>query len=162
MMIYQVDASECWLRLTSLGEKEQPVSGAGKQKLRILCADDDPDIRTITQLSLGLDGDMEIDCVSDGPSVLFRLERGPRPDVVLLDALMPEMSGTEVAKAIRSMPATADMPIIFLTAHADPGSFDALYQSGATAVIAKPFDPLFIAQQIRRIIAGDMPTNGKF
>lgn len=129
--------------------------------LHVLCADDDPDIRTITELSLSLDGNMVVDCVSDGPSVLFRLERGPKPDVVLLDALMPEMSGTEVAKAIRNMPAIADVPIIFLTAHADPGSFTALYDSGATAVIPKPFDPLVIAREIRRIVAGKAPSNGK-
>lgn len=119
--------------------------------LRILCADDDPDIRKITVLSLGLDADMIVESVPDGRSALKLLHSGFAPDVVLLDALMPDESGADVARAIRAEPEFDNVILVFLTALSRPQEHGPLFEAGAHAVIVKPFDPLTLAARVRQI-----------
>lgn len=119
--------------------------------LRVLCADDDPDIRTITILSLGLDPDMIVESVPDGRSALKLIGTGFMPDVVLLDVLMADENGADSARQICAASELSGIVVIFLTAITRAEQHGALYESGATAVIVKPFDPLTLASRVRQI-----------
>jgi CheY-like chemotaxis protein len=128
------------------------MAGEGSDRLRIFCADDDDDIRMITELSLRLDPRIEIVCVADGKTLLDELDQDGVPDVILLDSLMPKLSGVEVARQIRARPQLASVPIIFLTAEANTERHAKFYESGASAVICKPFDPIKLVAEIEKVL----------
>lgn len=81
---------------------------------RILVVDDEPNVCAGLRLSLERAMQCQVSCVNDGKEAL-RLARTERPDVILLDVLMPGMTGGEVAEALRESPATRDIPVVFLT-----------------------------------------------
>lgn len=120
---------------------------------KILCVDDDPDIRTIAVMALGLDPTLQVQAASSGSEALAVL-RGDdwRPDAVLLDVMMPEMDGLATLAAIRSLGGYADLPVIFMTARARKEDLDSYRSRGATGVIVKPFDPLHLAEDVRALI----------
>lgn len=121
--------------------------------IRILCVDDDPDIRTIAVMALGLDPGMEVRSVGSGAEALALLDGGGwRPDVVLLDVMMPGMDGPTVLATIRSRSDTGALPVIFMTARARKADVDAYRDLGAIGVIVKPFDPLALAREVRALI----------
>jgi two-component system, OmpR family, response regulator len=122
-------------------------------KLRILCVDDDPDIRTIAVMALGLDPDMEVRSVGLGVEALALLDSGSwRPDAVLLDVMMPGMDGPSVLTAIRERLEFTQLPVIFMTARARKADVEAYIALGATGVIVKPFDPLDLARELRALM----------
>jgi len=122
-------------------------------QIRILCVDDDPDIRTIAVMALGLDPGMEVRSVGSGAEALALLnEGGWRPDVVLLDVMMPGMDGPAVLATIRGRSETSALPVIFMTARARKADVDAYRDLGAIGVIVKPFDPLTLAGEVRALI----------
>ena len=119
--------------------------------MKVLIIDDEEDVRYIVRLGLGRVGGMivlEAANAKDG----IALARRERPDCVLLDLMMPTLSGTAVLQALRDAPETADIPIIFLTAAGRAYDIDRLHQLGAKGVILKPFDPLKLADEIRSIL----------
>ena len=121
--------------------------------IRILCVDDDPDIRTIAVMALGLDSGMEVRSASSGAEALALLDQpGWRPDVVLLDVMMPGMDGPAVLGTIRSKGDMGALPVIFMTARARRADVDAYRELGAIGVIVKPFDPLALAREVRALI----------
>jgi two-component system OmpR family response regulator len=121
--------------------------------LHILCVDDDPDIRTIAVMALGLDPSMDVRSASSGTEALALLDdAGWRPDVVLLDVMMPGMDGPAVLATIRGRSDTAALPVIFMTARARKADVDAYRDIGAIGVIVKPFDPLALAGEVRALI----------
>jgi two-component system, OmpR family, response regulator len=121
--------------------------------IRILCVDDDPDIRTIAVMALGLDTGMEVRSVGSGAEALALLDGGGwRPDVVLLDVMMPGMDGPTVLATIRSRSDMSALPVIFMTARARKADVDAYRDLGAIGVIVKPFDPLALAREVRALI----------
>ncbi|MCG8563004.1 MAG: response regulator, partial [Hyphomicrobiales bacterium] len=81
------------------------------------------------------------------------LEKAPgfKPDLVLLDVMMPEMDGTETFRQLRLMPALAETPIVFMTAKAQAHEIDAYKAMGAAGVITKPFDPMTLVDDVRAI-----------
>ena len=122
-------------------------------RMRILCVDDDPDIRTIAVMALGLDPAMEVRSASSGVEAMALLDAGDwRPDVVLLDVMMPGMDGPTVLATIRSRGYGNALPVIFMTARARKADVDAYRDLGAIGVIVKPFDPLALAGEVRALV----------
>lgn len=117
--------------------------------MRVLLADDDPDIRLVARLALKRGG-FDVTAVDSGPAVLEQVA-SVRPDVILLDWMMPGMDGAETCARLKADPATASIPVVFLTARpADSALAGAL---GAAGTLAKPFDPLVLARQVSDILA---------
>src|SRR5204863_8811064 len=81
-----------------------------------------------------------------------RRARESRPDVILLDVMMPFMDGPGTLEALRADPVTASIPVVFLTASVMPSEVDRLKRLGARAVIAKPFDPASLPARVREIL----------
>lgn len=115
---------------------------------RVMCVEDDPDIRTILEFSLGDVGGLEVCCCDSGRTALARAASF-RPDLVLLDVMMPGMSGPQTLAALRALPEMQGVPVVFLTAKALPDELEQLLQHGATGLIVKPFDPMTLAADIR-------------
>jgi CheY-like chemotaxis protein len=88
----------------------------------------------------------------DGDEALERSRRD-RPDLILLDMMMPGRSGHEVLTALRLDPATAATPVIMLTARAQAADRDAMDLAGATAYLTKPFSPLGLAAIVEEVLA---------
>ena len=122
----------------------------------ILHVDDEPDIREVVQLSLGLMDGWNVHSVASGREA-FAVLREAAPDLVLLDYMMPEMDGTAILAALQADPATRHIPVVFMTAKSMPGEVAKLVASGAAAVIAKPFDPLKLGTQLLDIWHSDEP-----
>ncbi len=119
--------------------------------MRLLCADDEPDIRTILELSLSLEPTFECEFFPSGAALLERARAGGA-DAVLLDAMMPEMDGYETCRRLKADPVTADLPVVFLTAKAQRGEQDSALEVGALACLTKPFDPLTIAGELLAVL----------
>jgi len=77
-----------------------------------------------------------------------------RPDLVLLDVLMPGMDGAATLRALRKLPATSAVPVVFLTAQDLPSELQRLYELGAAAVLTKPFDPVTLPGKLRAVLEG--------
>jgi CheY-like chemotaxis protein len=120
----------------------------------ILHVDDEPDIREVVQLSLGLMDGWNVHSVASGREA-FAVLRDVAPDLVLLDYMMPEMDGTAILAALRADPATRHIPVVFMTARSMPAEVARLVAAGAAAVIAKPFDPLALCTQLLDIWHSD-------
>ena len=117
---------------------------------RILHVDDDEDIRTIVQIALETVGQFRILQSSDGQSAISSAEEFA-PQLLLLDVMMPEMSGQELRSEIQEIPGMADVPTVFVTAKAEDHFAEELRAQGAIAVITKPFDPMTLADELRAI-----------
>ena len=118
---------------------------------RLLLVDDEPDIREVAQVSLETTTDWEIETAGSGVEALARINAGGI-DAVLLDVMMPDMDGPAIFKKLRSAQATRNLPVILLTAKVqamDQVRFD---EMGVAGVIAKPFDPLLLGDQIAEIV----------
>ena len=119
-------------------------------KWRILYVDDEPDLREVAQICLELDPDFEVRTCSSGALALEELDRW-RPDLVLLDVMMPTMDGPETLKRIRQSSGES-LPVVFITARASEGDAAKLKALGAQGVIAKPFDPMRLAEHVREFL----------
>ncbi|GIX35959.1 MAG: response regulator [Lysobacteraceae bacterium] len=117
---------------------------------RILSVEDEPDLRLIIQLALETVGGLEVELCASGAEAL-RIARSCRPDLILLDVMMPGLDGPDTLRALREDPATRDIPVVFMTAKVQPGEVEQLMAMGALGVIAKPFDPMRLAQQLQEI-----------
>ncbi len=117
---------------------------------RILHVDDEPDIREVARLALEELGGFTIESCASGAQAL---EQAPTfsPDVILLDVMMPGMSGPDVLRALHALPETAEIPVIFMTAKVQAQEIEALTELGAIGVIEKPFDPMTMSGQIKEI-----------
>jgi CheY-like chemotaxis protein len=114
---------------------------------RVMCVEDDPDIRLILEFSLATVGGYEVCCCADGRSALAQAVRF-RPDLVLLDVMMPGLSGPETLVALRELPSMQGVPVVFMTAKAMPDELEQLLAHGATGLIVKPFDPMTLPTDI--------------
>ncbi len=120
--------------------------------MKILLIDDENDIRRIARLALSKVRKMDVVDVSNGQDGIEKAE-SENPDVILLDVMMPSMDGPSTLAALKSNPNTCNIPVIFLTAKAMPSELERLRSLGAIEVLTKPFDPLTLAAQIRKIIS---------
>lgn len=114
---------------------------------RVMCVEDDPDIRTIIEFSLARVGGYEVCMCADGLSALAQTQEFA-PDLVLLDVMMPGLSGPETLQALREQTHMRGVPVVFMTAKALPTELEDLLQYGATGVIVKPFNPLTLPTDI--------------
>ena len=119
---------------------------------RVVVAEDDPDISALVALALGRVGGLEVIICDNGRAVLD-LVQGLLPDLFLLDVMMPEMDGLETLARLALEPRTAAVPVIFMTARVRPRDLEMYYAKGAAGVIAKPFDPMTLAQHLRQLHA---------
>ena len=121
-----------------------------KELKTILYAEDDEDIRTITTMALEAVGGFVLFSCSSGKEAL---EKAPRAaaDLILLDVMMPGMDGPETLKGLRKLPETSDVPVIFMTAKVQTSEIQQYKDLGAVDVIAKPFDPMTLSEQIKAI-----------
>jgi two-component system OmpR family response regulator len=120
--------------------------------LKVLYVDDEADIREVATMSLEMDPTIEVRTAGSAAEALALLGKGDwRPDLLLLDVMMPTMDGPGLLKEIRARPAMADIPAVFITARAHPQEQQQFLSAGAVAVIAKPFDPLSLAAEVRSV-----------
>ena len=120
--------------------------------LRILHVDDEPDVREVTEISLGLDpGFVTRSCASGREALAVAAEW--LPDIILLDVMMPVMDGPATLARLRENPETAGIPAIFMTARAQSREMELFCSLGAAGVIPKPFDPMTLAASVRAHIA---------
>ena len=117
---------------------------------RILYAEDEPDIQVVARLALERMGGFEVLICSNGVEVLEKVGDFA-PELILLDVMMPGMDGPSTLQKLRAHAATADLPVIFLTAKVQPSEVVQYQAMGALDVIAKPFDPMTLASQVRAI-----------
>jgi CheY-like chemotaxis protein len=118
---------------------------------RVLLVDDEGSIRTICRVNLEGDG-MAVVEAADGREALERV-REEQPELVLLDVMMPEVDGWEVAEQLASDPATRDVPVVFLSACAAREDRERAQELGAVGYIVKPFDPLTLGNVVRDVLA---------
>ncbi|MBT9591485.1 MAG: response regulator [Thiobacillus sp.] len=116
----------------------------------ILYVEDEPDIRTVARLALETVGGFTLRVCGSGEEAV---EAGPafKPDLLLLDVMMPGMDGPTTLAALRENPALKETPVIFMTAKVQPSEIQRYRDLGALDVIAKPFDPMTLADQVRNI-----------
>jgi DNA-binding response OmpR family regulator len=119
--------------------------------VRVLAVDDDPIILRLLELNLQLEGH-EVVTAADGREGLDAV-REHRPDVVLLDVMMPHLDGFQVCAAVRSDddPELAATPIIILSAKAQQADVDEGLRVGATSYVTKPFDPVELVRLVDRL-----------
>ena len=118
---------------------------------RILLTDDEDHIREVAQLSLETVGGWEVTTAGSGGEALAKAASEP-PDAILLDVMMPELDGPTTFERLQADPSTREIPVVFLTAKvqaADRRRFDEL---GVAGVIAKPFDPLTLADEVAQAL----------
>lgn len=120
-------------------------------KLKILCVEDDPDIRELFQLTLEMDGDV-VTCCASGLEALAQ-SAAALFDVILLDVMMPDLDGPTTLARLREARSTADTPVIFVTAKATRDELQRLKDLGARGVISKPFDPASLLPRVRELLA---------
>ena len=117
---------------------------------KVLLVDDDPNIRRIAQISLQKLGPWAVDMASSGREALTLLGSS-RPDVVILDVMMPEMDGPTTLLAMQNNLPLYTGPVIFMTAKVMANEVDEYISKGAAGVICKPFNPKELAGQVREI-----------
>ncbi|MGZ5404573.1 MAG: response regulator transcription factor [Nocardioides sp.] len=118
---------------------------------RILVADDDVDIRELVEFKLSTMGH-DIVSVGDGASAVEAC-RTQKPDLAVLDVMMPGVSGLDAIREIRSDPSLADLPVILLTARAQESDVETGFDSGADDYITKPFSPRELASRVEALLA---------
>ncbi len=123
------------------GKKKRPL---------VLVVDDDTSMRLLARLSLEKEG-CEVEEAEDGLKALSMLET-LKPDLILLDVLMPEMNGFEVCKRVRELPGREQIPVCMMTGLDDTESINQGYQAGATDFITKPINWLLLGYRVRYIL----------
>jgi len=118
---------------------------------RILVADDDIDIRELVEFKLSTLGH-DVVAVSDGGAAIDACQ-AERPDLAVLDVMMPGVSGLDAIRAIRADPALADLPIMLLTARAQEADVETGFDSGADDYITKPFSPRELASRVEALLS---------
>ncbi|NQU62076.1 MAG: response regulator [Rhodospirillales bacterium] len=117
---------------------------------KILYVEDEADIQAIAKMALESVGGFEVMVCGSG---LEAINQGPgfAPDIILLDVMMPGMDGPDTLEALKRLPELKTTPAIFLTAKAMPSEIERYKELGALGVIAKPFDPMKLSDQVREI-----------
>lgn len=117
---------------------------------RILYVEDDPSIQLVAKLALEGLGGYTVGLCSSGQEAL---EMAPQfsPDLILLDIMMPGMDGPATLEALRQRPEFASIPVVFVTAKAQPREVAHYTSLGAAGLITKPFDPMALPDSVRKV-----------
>ena len=121
---------------------------------RILVVEDDPDIAELVEHHLSRAG-FETDVVGTGTEALEQIRQ--RPDLVVLDLMLPGLSGLELCRLMRGDPQTAAVPIIMLTARAEEESRVQGLELGADDYVTKPFSPRELVARLRAVLRRTQP-----
>jgi two-component system alkaline phosphatase synthesis response regulator PhoP len=119
---------------------------------RIMAVDDERHIVRLIQVNLERAG-FQVVTAFDGPDALKKVE-ADKPDLIVLDVMMPRMDGFEVLKRLQANPETRGIPIIMLTAKAQDADVFRGWASGVSAYLTKPFNPLELITFVKRILSG--------
>lgn len=119
---------------------------------KVLVADDDPVIIKLLQVNLELEG-YEVITAEDGEEAVKKAGEA-RPDVIILDIMMPKMDGMAARRALLEIPVVRDTPVIFLSARAQQSDIQKGLEAGVVEYITKPFDPLELVEIIGEVLAG--------
>jgi CheY-like chemotaxis protein len=118
----------------------------------VLCADDDPDILALLTLRLERAG-YKVAQATDGEKAL-ELARELKPAAIVLDVMMPRLTGTEVLAALRADEATKDIRVILISARAQDVDVERGLAAGADAYLAKPFQAPELTELVARMVSG--------
>jgi len=118
---------------------------------KVLAVEDDPDIQVILRMVLSKLGHCDVTIAGEGAQVLG-LAKLHQPVVILLDVMLPDMSGFDIIKQLKEDPSVKDIPVIFLTARSQPSEIEQMKGLGAIGYLAKPFDPMTLVSQINDLI----------
>ena len=127
----------------------------GDKQIRVLVVDDESAIREMIQFGLGKSG-MAVRCADSGKQALIKINEA-LPDILLLDWMMPNMSGPELIRRLRKDPVTAEIPIIMLTARVSEDDKVTGLNSGADDYIIKPFSPRELVARINAVLRRTSP-----
>ena len=119
--------------------------------IRILYVDDEADLREIAVMSLELDPEIQVRTAASGAEALEQAKQW-QPALILLDVMMPGMDGPTTLAALSADPDTSEIPAAFITAKTHPRHVTDLKALGARAVLAKPFDPMSLAGNVRTLL----------
>ena len=120
--------------------------------MKVLLVDDDTNIRMVAVMGLEDELDWEIQEACSGQEAI-QLASTQKPDLILLDMMMPGMDGISTFGKLRELDTVKDTPIIFMTAKVQQEEIESYKILGARGVIIKPFDPITLAQEIQDILA---------
>ncbi|TMK18558.1 MAG: response regulator [Actinobacteria bacterium] len=120
---------------------------------RVLVVDDDRVIQQLLQVNLELEGYDVVATASDGNEALDKVA-SLKPDLVILDIMMPKMDGLEVTRRLKAQPKLAKIPIILLSARAQDLDIREGLDIGADAYLTKPFDPVELLEVVGRLLSG--------
>lgn len=118
---------------------------------KILLVDDSPTVLALERMVLGRAG-YALVSATNGQEALA-LARSERPDLVLMDVVMPQMNGFEACAALRAAPETAHLPIILVTTRSEPEHVEAGYESGCNDYVTKPFDAAELLAKVASLLA---------
>lgn len=121
---------------------------------RILVVDDEMGARTLLSIMLERDGFKALKA-KDANEALQILERGEKPDLIILDVMMPGMDGVELCRTIRNRPATTDIPILILSARSDVEAVMRGMDAGATDYLPKPILNHDLTAKVRTMLSMD-------
>ncbi|MBO0887296.1 MAG: response regulator [Acidimicrobiales bacterium] len=118
---------------------------------QILLIDDEELIREVAVMSLSTVGGFTVTTAGSGEEGL-RLAMAERPDAILLDVMMPGLDGPRMFEHLQANPATADIPVVLLTAKARPSDHQQWAQLGVAGIVVKPFDPMALPDRVTELL----------
>jgi len=121
---------------------------------KVLLAEDEEDIRKVAQMSLQFRSGWKVALASNGEECLAKATEDP-PDLILLDCMMPKLDGYETCRRLKASPALREIPVIFLTAKSQESEMRKGLELGAAGYLIKPFNPMSLAAEIRKILESD-------
>ena len=133
-----------------MDQQEAPKAGGAGARRKILVADDDPIVLKFLHALL-TDAGYEVLTADDGEKALQGI-REARPDLVVLDLVMPYRDGFEICRAVRESPATRGVPIIILSVKEKEGDVLRCFELGADDYIRKPFNALELLARIKKVL----------
>lgn len=118
----------------------------------ILHVEDDSSIQEVVKVALETIGGLNVTTCSSGHEALETLEGlSTPPDMAVLDVMMPGMDGPTLLERLRQLPQGKSLPVVFMTAKVQPAEVEEYRKLGAVDVIVKPFDPMQLADELKRI-----------
>ena len=153
---------DCYMAVASLshaGCKLRLESVLAMAK-KVLIIEDEPEIRAILAMSLQRVGGYEVVAAADGIEGIEVAAR-ESPDLIILDALMPKLDGYATCRHVKADRKLSHIPVVFLTAKTAPREVERAMRAGAAGCVAKPFDPLTLAEQIAKIADGSGDVRGR-
>ena len=118
---------------------------------RVLAVDDDHVIRGLLEVNLEMEGHDVVSAV-DGSDALVKVAE-QQPDLILLDVMMPNLNGWQVAERLKADAATRHIPIVFLSARAMDADVRRGAELGVESYVTKPFDPIDLMDLVKRLLA---------